>query len=279
MTRDIQVERAIAGDRVALDDLMRSIQDKVYGLALRMLYAPADAEDAGQEILIKVITHLSDFRGESSFSTWVWRIAANHLLGLRKKRARNGPYQSFEDVADEIDRRLAADYSDRIPAAELGLLREETRVACTMGLLLCMSRELRLAYILAEVFDVSGEEGGYIMAVDPRAFRRRLSRARRQLVEFMTGHCSLVNPQSRCTCEKMVPHGMKQGGLELGRLTFTGHPCRVRRDREVMARVGEWSDLHHVAAIYRSHPDFAAPASFLDNLAKLVESGRYGLFV
>ena len=74
------VEAAKEGDKKALEDLILKIQDKIYGLALRMLYNPSDAEDASQEILLKIITHLGTFRGESAFTTWMFRVAVNHLL-------------------------------------------------------------------------------------------------------------------------------------------------------------------------------------------------------
>ncbi len=81
------VQAARAGDRDALDALVSQIQTRLYNLAVRMLWHPADAEDATQEILIKIVTHLADFRGESQFGTWCWRIATNHLLTTRKRRA------------------------------------------------------------------------------------------------------------------------------------------------------------------------------------------------
>src|SRR3954467_6078450 len=83
------VERARAaatGDKEAVQDVLLAVQDDVYALALRMLGHPADAEDAAQEILIIVLTHLGSFRGESSLRTWVWRIAANHLSRVRRGR-------------------------------------------------------------------------------------------------------------------------------------------------------------------------------------------------
>jgi DNA-directed RNA polymerase specialized sigma24 family protein len=64
---------AAAGDKAAASAFLEGIQDDVYELALRMLGHPADAEDAAQEILVIVITHLGSFRGESSVKTWVWR--------------------------------------------------------------------------------------------------------------------------------------------------------------------------------------------------------------
>src|SRR5262245_39241635 len=68
-------ERAKDGDREALESLLFEIQDDIYRLAMRMLGLRAEAEDATQEILVKVMTHLADFRGESAFKTWVWTIA------------------------------------------------------------------------------------------------------------------------------------------------------------------------------------------------------------
>jgi DNA-directed RNA polymerase specialized sigma24 family protein len=81
------VRLAGEGRRDALEELVRRIQDRMYRLAIRTLFLPADAEDATQEILIKIITHLADFRGESRFSAWCFRIAANQLLTTRKRRA------------------------------------------------------------------------------------------------------------------------------------------------------------------------------------------------
>ena len=78
------VTAAKAGDGHALEALLEAVQGPVYGLALRMLWHPADAEDATQEILIKVVTHLSQFRGDSSFKTWMFRVATNHLLKAQR---------------------------------------------------------------------------------------------------------------------------------------------------------------------------------------------------
>ena len=74
------IEKAVTGDKKSLEEIILSVQDTVFNLSLRMLGSFADAEDASQEILLKVITHLSSFRQESAFSTWVFRIAVNLSL-------------------------------------------------------------------------------------------------------------------------------------------------------------------------------------------------------
>jgi RNA polymerase sigma factor (sigma-70 family) len=82
--RDL-VAQAVAGDRHAVEELLTAIQGDVYNLAVRMLWSSDDAADATQEILMKVVTRLSSFRGESTFRTWVYRVAANHLNGLSRE--------------------------------------------------------------------------------------------------------------------------------------------------------------------------------------------------
>ena len=73
------IEQAVAGDKQSLETVLSSVQELVFNLSLRMLGTFPDAEDASQDILLKVMTHLSSYKGESAFSTWVFSIAANHL--------------------------------------------------------------------------------------------------------------------------------------------------------------------------------------------------------
>ena len=75
MTQPPDIQAAISGDKPALERVIRSVQDRVHRLAMRMLANPDDAAEATQEILIRVVTKLSTYRGESAFETWVYRIA------------------------------------------------------------------------------------------------------------------------------------------------------------------------------------------------------------
>src|SRR6201987_5472492 len=81
------VLRARSGDRTALEPLVQRHQAWIYNIAVRMLYHPQDAEDATQEILIKVLTRLSSFEGRSRFRTWLYRIVVNHGLNMKRGRA------------------------------------------------------------------------------------------------------------------------------------------------------------------------------------------------
>src|SRR5579863_9752541 len=80
------VMRTHSGDREALERLIERHQGWIYNIALRMLFHRQDAEDATQEILVKVVTRLSSFEGRSAFRTWIYRIATNHLLNVKRGR-------------------------------------------------------------------------------------------------------------------------------------------------------------------------------------------------
>ena len=76
------VARIREGDRDALEALIERHQGWIYNIVLRMTYLPEDAEDATQEVLIKVLTKLSSFEGRSRFRTWLYRIVVNHVLNM-----------------------------------------------------------------------------------------------------------------------------------------------------------------------------------------------------
>ena len=97
---------AINGDRRALDRLIRALQGDLYGVALRMLCNREDAEDATQEILVRIITHLSQFDFRSKLKTWAYRIAVNYILDVKKSRVERLNL-SFEKFAEGLTSELS----------------------------------------------------------------------------------------------------------------------------------------------------------------------------
>src|SRR5450432_2068363 len=106
MEEEALVARARAGDKIALADLIRRSQQLVYKLAVRMVPDPVEAQDLTQEVLIRVVTGLAKFRGESSFKTWVYRVASNHLLTARKRLAEHH-VESLDAMAETLAEGIA----------------------------------------------------------------------------------------------------------------------------------------------------------------------------
>ena len=271
------VKKAKNGNKDALESLVRSIQDPVYRLALRMLGYPADAEDAAQEIMIKVVTHLDRFRQESKFTSWVYRVAANHLLTTRKRLAERRS-ASFEDYEAFLDKEFAARWRDTIPEAERSLIVREVMLGCTQGMLLCLDRSHRITYILSEIFDVSSVQGAYILDISPAAYRKRLSRARERIQTFMIRNCGLVEPDNRCHCDRMVSYAIQTKEIDPDNLVFAEHRQRDERNTVSLEHLQELDSLQRVVAIFRSHPEYTAPDTYLKSLKELINGGRVRLF-
>ena len=136
------VPKATNGDQAALEQIVVGVQDRIYGLALRMLWHPSDAEDATQEILVRLITNLSSFRGESAFATWAYKVASNYLLTTRKRRAEQNEI-TFEAFAEQLDHGLSDGPIQVSDEVEHRLLVDEVRIGCTHGMFLLPPEGLR----------------------------------------------------------------------------------------------------------------------------------------
>lgn len=263
--------RAREGDREALESLVLAIQDRVYGVALRMLWHPEDARDATQEILTRIVTRLSTFRGASSFSTWAYRVAANHLLTARKSRLEERSY-TFQLFGDELDKGLSKDAAPQ-PSSETALLLEEVKLGCTLAMLICLDRPHRLAYILGEILEMDGDEAARVLGIGAAAYRKRRSRAREAVVAFMRAKCGLVNPARPCRCRRRLAEAVRLGRVTPGRLLFASDADSARQFPRVLAEVRRLEDVRRAAALFRSHPDFRAPADLTARIRELVEGG------
>jgi len=217
------VELATHGDAAALESLLRCHQTWIYNLALYMLHSRQDAEDALQEILVKIATGLGNFRRASSFRTWARRIAANHLLDFRRSRPEQtvtgfGCYAEYLDRAPEADYLVEQGYSP-----EAAVLVDEARISCVMGMLLCLDRDQRLAFLLGEILETGDEAGAQLLDVTRDNFRQRLARAREQLGAFMQGRCGLVNPANSCRCARKTGAFVRDKIVDPGRIQFARH--------------------------------------------------------
>jgi RNA polymerase sigma factor (sigma-70 family) len=266
------VSAAARGDRAAATEILEAVQDDVYGLSLRMLGHPADAEDAAQEILLVVLTHLGSFRGESAFRSWVWRIAANHLA-----RAKRGRRETI--TFDTLDERLTTGLRDEPPRPldpESDALARELRLRCTEAMLLCLDRELRIAYVLGDVFGLSGDDGAEVLEIAPATFRKRLSRARVRLHDFLRGWCGVYAAANPCRCARQVRCAVERGLVAPDDLDLSRQ--RTRPHRDLVARAAEdVGEMLAVAEAIRGPARYAAPDGLLAGLRELLNSSRWEL--
>jgi RNA polymerase sigma factor (sigma-70 family) len=253
------VERARGGSKDALRALVERHQPYVYNLALKMFGAHQDAEDLTQEVLIRAITRLESFRGDSAFRTWLYRITVNHFLKTRRR--------GMELLVDDF-----AGYFDAVDAVpdeepERDATTEELRLRCTTGMLMCLDRDQRVTFILGAMFGVSHTIAGEILGISPGNFRVRLHRARADLYSWMNARCGLVNAANPCRCAKKTRGYIARGMVDPQHLRFnTDYVVRIEaltRDRasEAMATVDE---LHE--RVFLDHPFQVSRQQIVDEI-------------
>ena len=213
------VGQATAGDKKALETLVAGVQDMVFNLSLRMRGTFADAEDAAQDILLKMITHLSSFRGDSAFTTWVFRIAVNHLKNYKKHMFARFPL-SFEYYGDDIENGKLQDVPDLTQNVEKELLAEELKMSCTNVMLQCLDPESRCIFILGTMFQLDSRIAGEILEMTPEAYRQRLSRARRKMADFLGQYCGEYGG-GRCKCKDRVNYAIQNHRIHPLQLDYT----------------------------------------------------------
>ena len=194
------VQRATDGDRAALGQLARALQDDIFGLAIRMLGDRHEAEDATQEILVRVVTRLSQFDGRSSVRTWAFRVAVNYILDT-KKNASERLRRTFQEFGDELS---AVPDAGGLADAEESLFINEIKTSCSLGMLQCLDVSQRAAFVLGQILELPGDEAAAVLDISPDLYRKRLQLARGAVVEFMEAHCGLVTDTAPCRCNRFV---------------------------------------------------------------------------
>ena len=206
----VLIQEALQGNKKSLEKLIKIHQDFIYNISLRLYLHPDDALDATQEVLIKVITHLKTFRAKSQFRTWLYRIVMNHFLNAPKRKWE----QQFESSASA----LAHMASEEVEISEREI--EEVRIMCSTAMFMCLNRELRLIYIIGEVFGADHNLGAKLFETTPANFRVKLHRAKTDLLNYVSGKCGIVNPLNPCRCPKKTRVMVQAGMVDKGNLRF-----------------------------------------------------------
>lgn len=253
------------GDQLALEQVVRSIQDNVHHLAMRILVNPDDAFDATQEILILVITKLSTFEGRSDFNTWVYRVAVNYLLNAKKVLSRDQGL-NFELFRADLEAGLA---DSAAPTSENVVFLNELRISCTMAMLLCLDMKHRIAYVLGDILELDHNDAAEILGVSKENYRKRLSRARGDVVAFTSQNCGLVNEASNCSCPRRLPAAMAMGRVQANKITYSIN--NAPEYKNVLEQVKNMEVALKTLKLQRATAQFTSPKDFGAFVEQLVD--------
>ena len=247
------VDKVLKGDSKALDKLVDIHQSFIYNVAWKMTHSTEDALDLTQEVLIKVITKLSTFKKKSAFRTWLYRIVFNEFL-QSKRKDKERIFHSFEAHDEQLK---AVPDPELTPAEELELKEytKEVKFRCTSAMLICLDREQRLIYLLAESFGIDHNLGAEIFGISKQNFRVKLSRARKELHNYMEYRCGLIKKSNPCRCVKKAKSALKMGALNEHNLILKPSYTKtigdfVTENQDMMTTVLDQKYIE----IFRNHP-------------------------
>jgi RNA polymerase sigma factor (sigma-70 family) len=223
------VREAQEGSRIALEKLLKFHQGFIYNVALKLVRNPEDAADLSQEAIIKVITKLNQFKGKSSFRTWVYKIVVNHFI-KSKKRKSEIEINSFDNWGKFLDTTYS---TEEMTTGEHKKYEEEivfVRNNCMTSMLLCLNRQQRMVFILGAVFNIKSHIASQLLDITAENFRQQLSRAKADLFQFMENKCGLMNPNNPCRCAKKTKGFIKDGLIDLSKNRFKSELVKEIRE-------------------------------------------------
>ncbi|MFI3173996.1 MAG: sigma-70 family RNA polymerase sigma factor [Bacillota bacterium] len=172
------VDKAKRGDVAAFEHLIKSQERIVYNIAYRMINNKDDAYDLSQEIFIKIFRNLRHFNGQSSFSTWVYRIAVNACIDEIRKRKNKG-IVSIDQELEGDDGHYKKEFVSNSATPEEAMIKKEEQLEITRAIN-ALSEEHRAVIILREIHGMSYEEIAGIVGMSLGTVKSRISRARSQ---------------------------------------------------------------------------------------------------
>ena len=174
------IDAARQGDQAAFEQLVRLYEKRVFALTLRMCRNPEDAAEAAQEAFLSAWQGLAFFRGESSFATWLYRLASNACVDLLRREGRRqsaaGPSLNDEEVQLEVP--------DTAPSPQEQAERSELRQQIEAGLQ-ALTPDHRQVLLLREMHQLSYDEIAQTLDVDVGTVKSRINRGRKQLRNFL----------------------------------------------------------------------------------------------
>jgi len=173
----------IAGHKDLFMDLIRPYVRTVYAMAFSLLARKEDAEDVAQEAFLKALAGLKQFRGESTFGTWLIQIAINEAR-MRNRKLRRIPMYSLNHDKREVKERVPKEFEDWREIPLTALERAEIRDALVRALG-SLGQHYREAFLMRDVHGLSISETSAVLGISPGAVKTRLRRARLMLRDVL----------------------------------------------------------------------------------------------
>lgn len=250
------------------DRLYRDNQAKVYRLALSITGNTQDAEDITQEAFYRAFRSYETFREDSSFFTWIYRIAINVSNDYLKHRTKPPIEMLTEDLGYSLE-----DIIDPNPVSnpETELLAFQARIKCLHAMTECLPKDQRMVFCLAVTLDLPHKTVADILECSVGSVKTKLHRAKKRWFGYMENKCQLIKRSNPCNCRQFVRFCLSQGMIS------KEASLKLRPPADVHAR----KDIRKMSAlrdIYRDLYNSRADEAFVQRMKQGIRNGEWSIF-
>ncbi len=263
------VSHAKEGKQEALGQLVQMVQDKIFNISLYYTGDLSQAEDATQEILIKVIEKLESLKEPDRFENWSYTIAYNYLKNL-KRGSGNYNHISFELMEADSSSHHAREFQEPTEHEEIRELAYELKISCTIAMLMCLTEDERIVFILSELLNTKSREGAEVLGISSEAFRKKLSRSKKRLLNFIENNCGLINKDNPCKCRERVNYALARGRIFSAYSSYISEKY-IKYPSALDKKIVEMENLEDFGEIYLNNPEYRLSDKVLKRVFSLAK--------
>ncbi len=255
-------------DTDIFDQLYRDNQPKVYRLALALTGNTQDAEDVTQEAFFRAFRSYDTFRQESSFFTWIYRIALNIANDHLKYRNKTAYRMLTEDMGYSHEEVI-----DTNPAnnPETELLAHQVRIKCLHALTECLQANERKVFCLAITLDLSHKQIAEILDCSVGSVKVTLHRAKKRWFGYMENMCQFIKKDNPCNCKQWVRFAASKGMVSKDALVQPLPPVNLQAKKDVL-------NLRTLRLFYQDMYKNEADEAFVERVRCGIQKNEWSIF-
>lgn len=252
-----ELSKAIEKDEIVIARIINLVKDDIFNLAFYYLSDFQLAEDCTQEILLKIIDKISSLKEPSLIKNWSNKIAANYLRNYKRDNDKFR-YISFEIMEQDSKSHLEAPFDEPFEIEDKNSYIYELKISCTIAMLMCLKEEDRMVFVLSNLLKLNSNEGAELLDISPESYRKKLSRAKEKLMNFVSRNCGLLNKESSCICRRRLKYAIDMDRIKVGRFYFISDEY-LNDKLNIESKVEEMEQLDELGDIFKNNPKYKLP--------------------
>lgn len=250
---------------------------KLFRVAYRISGDIDDAADILQESFLNAYKAFETFKGDSSISTWLYRVVINCSLKYIKKR-KTLPVTEIAAKAGITEKNFFENLKS-LDSVENNVLEKNIKEMCLQLFINCMSKQQRITFVLKVLMKLSVKEVAEIMGISPNSVKSNIHRVKLLTIRNMNERCSLINPDGLCTCKGWVNRTILNKTEHFIPKYYNSNnhsPVITEKEKELI--MNELRFLYKVSYLYNNDPDYMNPDEFIDKIRSMITEKKLNIF-